>query len=128
MTDNDIIKALECKTECHCAVCDMKDIVPCEHCIFQYIKHALDLINRQKEEIEQLNHKYELAVAEREANVKGFADALSRLKAEAIKKFAEKLKAKAFTQYNGFEANEDRVIKLVEVDDIDKLVKEMVGD
>lgn len=31
-------------------------------------------------EVEQLQHKYELAVAEREANVKGFTEAIGRIK------------------------------------------------
>lgn len=37
-------------------------------------------INRQKAEIESLTKKYEMAVAEREANVKGFTDEIERLK------------------------------------------------
>ena len=51
----------------------------------------------------------------------------NQLKAEAIKKFAEKLKEKAFTHEIPFEANEDKFIKLVAVEEIDNLVKEMVG-
>ncbi len=46
-----------------------------------------------KSEYEQLQHKYDLAVAEREANVKGFTEELSRSKAEAIKEFAERVEA-----------------------------------
>ena len=53
-TDEEIIKALEGKAEAHCAVCEIKGIVPCEHCVFCYVKNALDIINRQKEEIERM--------------------------------------------------------------------------
>ena len=59
MTDKEIIKALECKTKAHCDVCDTKEVVPCEQCIFRYIKHSLDLINRQKAEIEELKQQIE---------------------------------------------------------------------
>lgn len=38
-----------------------------------------------KGEFDQLKHKYELAVAEREANVKGFTEQLSKVKTEVAK-------------------------------------------
>lgn len=77
------------------------------------INDILPDYHRQKAEIEQLNHKYELAVAEREANVKGFTEQIETLtvelqamrgaansykmhyenaRAEAVKEFAERLK------------------------------------
>ena len=59
MTDTEIIKALERKTKAHCDVCDTKEVVPCEWCIFCYIKHSLGLINRQKAEIEELKQQIE---------------------------------------------------------------------
>lgn len=58
MTDNDTIKALEC-----CANSD-----GCENCPYskqcdgvEHIQYALDLINRQKAEIEMLRKKLSLA-------------------------------------------------------------------
>ena len=59
MTDNEIIKALECcilyKQICseNCPLCDVKS------CKENLRKHCLDLINRQKAEIERLNEKAE---------------------------------------------------------------------
>lgn len=53
-----------------------------------------------KSEVEQLNHKYDLAVAEREANVKGFTDDLAKVKAEVAREifneFEEYLSEKKF--------------------------------
>lgn len=53
----------------------------------------LDLINDADEadvvpraKYEELQHKYELAVAEREANVKGFAEDIAKAKSEVAKK------------------------------------------
>lgn len=58
MTDNDIIKALE-----HCIKCNQRQIANCNGCLFERIYPecdteievmCLDLINRQKAEIERL--------------------------------------------------------------------------
>lgn len=85
MTDAEIIKALEC--------CCSNNIDSCEECPIKIEcytetidckKEALDLINRQKAEIERL---------QKENNQ--FADIgkmYSEIKAEAIKEFAERVK------------------------------------
>lgn len=119
MTDEQFIKALECcvKTEfiSDCAKCEMfafdcKDIL---------IENALDIINRQKAEIERLQK-------ENERWKNGFMGACmlencklkDEWKAEAIKEFVERLKNKnvqGFRDENAY----------VSVDDIDNLVKEM---
>lgn len=52
------------------------------------------LVRRQKAEIERLQQKYELSEAEREANVKGFTESLKKVKAEAVKEFAERANEK----------------------------------
>ena len=66
---------------------------------------AVDEINRQRAEIERLEIElkvmretanslkmhYDLAVAEREANVKGFTESIATVKAEAVKEFADAL-------------------------------------
>lgn len=44
-----------------------------------------------KSEVEELQHKYELAVAEREANVKGFAEELLKLKTEVAREIIDDL-------------------------------------
>ena len=85
MTDNEIIKALECLRgnafDCgECPYCSCYP-APCEQ---QVAKDALSLINRQKEEIERLkNRDLQVEVSEK----------LEReIKAEAVKEFAERLK------------------------------------
>lgn len=77
MTDNEIIKALEC--------CSSQGLLNCSHCPYdklcetddaQFMLDAIDLIKRQKAEIER------------------FADIgkmYSEIRKEAIKEFAEKL-------------------------------------
>lgn len=110
-TDNEIIN--EWKDEIHRAeyidssYCDCIDLI--------LIKNTLDLINRQKEEIERLkNRDIQIEVS----------DKLEReIKAEAYKEFAEKLNEKAqiadcFDSYN----------MVVGTHFIDDLLKEMVGD
>ena len=119
-TDEEIIKALQCCSE-PCAECDECPL----YCIggvycytFEIQKHALDLINRQKAEIEKLkgsviiNNIMEIQKIEREAKV------------EAIKEFAERLKEKSFKTIRNYGLTKD----VVEVCDIDNIVKEMVGE
>ena len=103
MTDNEIIKALECcASECFNA---------CDNCPFykqcendeQLSKFALDLINRQQAEIERLRYNLEAVLNERADH------------SEAIKEFAEKLcKGRA---------SNDPVVIAVKAE-----LKEMVGD
>lgn len=82
-------------------------------------QHALDLINRQKAEIERLNKKYELAVAEREANVKGFTDVIATAKSEAVKEFADSIK----TYYDHIDKTVGALINYT----IDKKLEEFLG-
>lgn len=113
MTEKDIIKALECIAS--------KENVLCKNCPYNKYhlmechrtasKDALDLINRQQAEIERLQNENNQ-----------FADIgklYSEIKAEAIKEFAELIKAnkhKLFFSVKGFD------------EQIDNLKKEMVGD
>ena len=119
MTDEQIIKALECcvKTEfiSDCAKCEMfafdcKDIL---------IENALDLINRQKAEIEEWKEE-----ADRWQNAfcKVNED-MSTIKSEAIKDFAKRLKRTSI----GLEIGDDKKLKMTVVSTvaIDNLVKEM---
>ena len=109
LTDNEIKKALECCSNAE----------PCENCPYQkqcdetdLAEIALDLINRQQAEIERL---------QKENNQ--FSDIgkmYSEIKSEAIKEFAEKLKEQAYLT--------DHKVYAVLRDDIDNLVKEMVGE
>ncbi|MBE6767366.1 MAG: hypothetical protein E7549_00470 [Ruminococcaceae bacterium] len=105
MTDNEIVKALECcannpnDSVCYESKCPLFG----QKCIDVLSKNALDLINRQKAEIERLQ-KHNTKMAH-----KHYCD--------GIKEFAERLKA--HSRYpNG----------TIYAEHIDNLVKEMVGD
>ena len=52
---------------------------------------AADVVPRS--EVEQLRHKYDLAVAEREANVNGFTEELSKAKAEVAREIFDDINA-----------------------------------
>lgn len=133
MTDNEIIKFLEC--------CPKEDCVNCPAskfggCIDIAIEEALALISRQKGEIERLEELVYQAENET-ANVRDLykeevdrfkkhivfeiESAYDRGRKAAIKEFAERAKEKS--EY--FWEEKD---SFVSEDDIDNLVKEMVGD
>lgn len=150
LTDNEIIKALECcvssisSDACNGCPFDEKGI--CDKDTQATERYALDLINRQKAEIERLqkfksyfdslygldleilgftedgNEKsydefYDSAISDMGNAEHHIAYITQIAKSEAIKEFAERLKKEAFSHKNFGE--------LVYVDDIDNLVKEM---
>lgn len=146
MTDNEIIKALECcANERGCEKCPANP-----HrgnygfCTSPLIKDSFDLINRQKAKIEALqmdnaqlhsdcinaNMNLEHLQADIE-RLKGWQDLLkaekhSLIKAEAIKDFAEKIKKRmkdlARVDFDG------EFYCLIGEPFVDNLVKEMVGE
>ena len=122
MTDKDIIKALECcgiKTDCKGCYFDTHESE--DICAREVVKNAFDLINRQQTEIERLQKKVdELAEVLSDAIKIRYKEA----KSEAIKEFAERLKEKSFKTIRNYGLTKD----VVEVCDIDNLVKEMVGE
>ena len=97
MEDKEIIKALECCAEIDRVSCDFCSFNKECDCVVELTKHALDLINRQKSEIERLTHSYSLADAERVANVKGFTETIATTKSDAVKEFADRLTNEAQT-------------------------------
>lgn len=109
MTDNDIIKALDmCSDEnAGCSECPYSDDYTI--CNERIAKDALDLINRQKAEIESLNEQERILICQ-----------LAEERDKAIKEFAEKLKTELTTG--------SAVMRVSTIDCIDNLVKEMVGD
>ena len=138
MTDNEIIKALEC-----CANATHKDCKNCplfvvDGCVKTMSTNALDLINRQQAEIERLKECpkciYEYDGNTTEYCIQGPCSnfkTVEQIKSEAIKEFADRLKEKAHTQpifdtYCGNKYVGD--VSKVYVADIDNLVKEMVGE
>lgn len=154
-TDEEIISSLEViATTCNCNECKIRSGKwgTC-NCSETTANAALDIINHQKLEIESL--KSELSNTRRKALLEaaskfaghsnyhgdtilcklicmaegkdvGIAKPLdiSEIKAEAIKEFAERLKEKSFQSFGNYGITRD----VVEVCDIDNLVKEMVGD
>ena len=90
MTDNEVIKALECCSSENgkddCLTCpNFKDFVDCKEDLSAI---ALDLINRQKAEIERLKGRVEATEISKQKLLSCFKTA----KTEAIKEFAERLK------------------------------------
>lgn len=127
MTDNDIIKALEC---CGC------DNYQCDNCPYAYktctvYKDSIDLINRQKAEIERLREETAELIDDRYAtqllcHLIKKEDDTRNVRSDAIKEFAERLK-------NAFpEGNRDNKCPAIYIDDycyiIDECAEEMVGD
>ena len=118
MTDNEIIKALECCINDDCDNCP-DTFGNCEH---NAMRNALNLINRQQEEIERLKIENQ--------SLRGAANSYklhyNEAKTEAVKEFAERLKEKCHNYYPSI----DRYCvsrKAVEIRDIDNLTKEMAG-
>lgn len=127
MTDNEIIKALKCCgniVDSTCKECVYHETYNAS-CVVRLMRDALDLINRQKAEIENLN--IVLQAMRNAANsykaenerYKGFIKLLEAdvktAKSEAIKEFAEKVKDLFYP--------EDEVRE-----EINNLAQEMVGN
>lgn len=108
MTDNEIIKALEY----------------CKDCSANLNVEIIDLINRQKAEIERLK-EYPKCIYEYDGNTTEYCvqgpcsnfKTVEQIKTEAIKEFAVRLKC-GVPQETG----------VIRCSDVDNLVKEMVGE
>ena len=130
MTDTEIVKTLECcSTTVKSGTCPECPYDGCEEttCVTALCTDALDLINRQKAEIERLveHTKEGIELA------KQLPETIKLAQAKAIKEFAERLKEKAHTTpvFDSYcsKTYMGNVLK-VYVADIDNLVKEMVGE
>ena len=144
MTDNKIIKALECFVipkdfnECgNCVGCAFESKGLChQNMSYEIAKLSLDLINRQKAEVERLNveldnKQFRCDSCDRIGLTRGeYLICIKRAKAEAIKEFAEKVKNKLWDlpTMSDEEGEYDYVCMESLVDYIDNLVKEMVGE
>ena len=124
MTDNKIIKALECCTEDEdCTHCPSIKEMP--YCSNDIMVGALNLINRQQTEVEKLKEEIQIT-----------KDAYAMLqtkneiiKSEVVKEFAERLKNKIKTECNPYgKPTFDYDTSIAIMHYIDNLVKEMVGD
>ena len=136
MTDNEIIKALEHCRDNGCAGCPLEFMEDDKGCIAEVI----NLINRQKAEIERLEdlvyHAENEAANDRDLYkeeidrfkkhiVFEIESAYDRGKKAAVKDFAERLKK---AKYIAKDNKEGKLHLLIELDEFDDLVKEMVGE
>ena len=122
-TDKDIISSLQViATTCNCNECKIRSGKwgTC-NCSETTANAALDLINRQKSEIEGLKKKVEELS---EVLSDSIRIRCKEVQSEAIKEFAERLKEKSFKTIRNYGLTKD----VVEVCDIDNLIKEMVGE
>lgn len=153
MTDNEIVKALECcgKNPPSCADCGYKGKCNRRDC-YDYLKlDAFDLINRQKAEIEELkisNFQFISDINAYKAEIERLKEEnksltfhlipargsgkssilkirLDAIKLEAYKEFAERLKTEYAKGMNWFKKKESYY---VDVGDIDNLLKELVRE
>ena len=97
MSDNEIIKALECCIKEQCSnCCNCGNWHEQWNCMTEIMKKALDLINRQKAEIERLKKDNEYILMQhkfqRRPSGDCWNDVIEKAKAEAVKEFAERLK------------------------------------
>lgn len=113
MTDAEIIKALNyCFKQGITSECEKCTVG--NSCRSGLIISALDLISRQKAEIEKLNHDVEVLYRVKEQLKIMYKTA----KTEAIKEFAERL----------LDISHLRIPQKIYPDDIRKIKKEMAGD
>ena len=112
LTDNEIIKALDCCANGVCAECPkVNSPVNVLMCQGNLIGEALEFINRLQAEIKELKEEKHI-LSQKRANIFEITSAFDRGRTDGIIKFAERLK----------ETIEDYQYV------IDNLVKEMVGD
>ena len=120
MTDNEIIKALECCLDTSPLTCKNCPLFNVKNstmvCSKSATKFAIDLIKRQNAEIERLNNNLSAMVVTMRNSAKATRN-------EAIKEFAEMLKNEINIRTTYSREQDKNVMRM-----IDNFVKEMVGD
>lgn len=133
MTDNEIVKALECcvaRSGTACSKCPYHEQYY-DKCTEKRNADIVDLINRQKLEIERLkralNTDFSFVRTRCSGKTKRINEIITfrveTIKAEAIKEFAERL----LNEYATMSLNSQISIDVVGCD-IKRIVKEMVGE
>ena len=92
----------------------------CRDCSANLNVEIIDLITRQQSEIDRLNKEIQIT---KDAYTM-LQTKIEIIKSEAIKEFAERLKEKSFKAIRNYGLTKD----VVEICDIDNLLKEMVGE
>lgn len=125
-TDEEVIRALECCTSCvtteackNCVIYPFLPNVTAEECMEYAMRLAIDLINRQKAEIEELKIRNE----RQKHTIKAYQ--INKTKAEAIKEFVGLLESveEVVTSLNNGEA-----ITAVDTFHIHRIAKEIIGE
>lgn len=115
MTDNEIIKVLECCMQTEniscCAKCSLRDK---DYCYSEVSKNALDLINRQRAELEELKEDY----------IPKLEWGLKRANEIGMSQDAEIERIKTYLKYY-LETNEEKGVVYIPKFAIDNLIKEM---
>ena len=136
MTDNEIIKGLECcgspYNRClECPLCETERV----KCSTELTANALDLINSQKAENERVQKENEILSANADnafqeglnENRELFKEEVEKgIRAEAIKEFVENLKTVAMVVQIGPDPRKKH--KIVTVEGIDTVTKKWLGD
>ena len=118
-TDEQIIKALGCcANTLECRNCPLIDE---DNCTYRNINYVLDLINRQRAEIERLTLHKNLIASENELHKIGASELVLQHRVEAIQEFAARLVSKV----NCIPQHHFTLAQVLY--DIDTLVKEMTG-
>ncbi len=127
MTDNEIIKALECCKRLICKDCPIfPNSTPVLLCKASLEIEALDLIKRQQAEIERLTGYNSNLVFANQDILHTLETEIAKAKSEAITEFAERLKRKSELVAPSVYATPYRAVR---VEDIENLVKAMTeGD
>lgn len=115
LTDEEIIKVLEDYIK--------ENEFEYFHSNMILIRKSVDIINRQKAEIERLQKEVNLVSIQ----FQDLQERIDNAKAEACKEFAERLKEK-YGIFTPLGVNWIEEIKAVRVSDIDNVLKEIVGD
>ena len=128
-TDEQIIKAMQCVigNGVSCSECEYQKVLPFPSCSRMCAEQALDLINRKNAEIERLKR----IIDEKDKEILGLQKRIifwredlnyqpEKIKSEAIKEFAERLKA----------ISDSRPLydELVYIDEIEEVAKEMTEE
>jgi hypothetical protein len=147
MTDNEIIKALECCLEFYkkqdsfhyCDECPLGvEEYDCGYCKEIMLQETLDLINRQKAENEKLKswviaftnevvidgNGYYIKELSYDVITNRAKKCKAEIEVEAIKEFAEEIKIKTLSMVR----SPDLLFEKDYINCIDNVVKEMVGD
>ena len=146
MTDKEIIKAFECCVSPGCDNCPYDKYEQLEPCHQILMKDALDLINRQKFQLDNYSHnvrnmskdfiEQQRVIYRQQAEIerlqrllqqeyKSTSSLTKKCYKDGIKEFAERLKEFMHTKFKDLDAYE---FEYVTENDIDNLVKEMVGE